>query len=77
MKQKRKDVGLHVKNMHKNTSTDINPNTNATSTQASNPTVPLVLSLVVCFLFAIGIIIAGYFHGKMHLLTVLKNAFSS
>jgi hypothetical protein len=32
-----------------------------------NPTVPLVLSLVVCFLFAIGIIVAGYIHGNMHI----------
>ena len=31
-----------------------------------NPTVPLILSLVACFLFAIAII-AGYFHGNMHL----------
>ena len=40
----------------------------------TNPTIPLVLSLVVCFLFAIAIIVAGYFHGNMHLLTTLKNA---
>ena len=40
----------------------------------NNPTVPLVLSLVACFLFGIGIIIAGYFKGNMHLLTTLKNA---
>ena len=36
----------------------------------SNPTVPLVLSLVACILFAIGIIIAGYIHGNMHIETV-------
>ena len=33
----------------------------------NNPTVPLVLSLVACFLFAIGINIAGYIHGNMHI----------
>ena len=42
--------------------------------EPENPTVPLVLSLVACFLFGIGIIVAGYFHGNMHLLTTLKNA---
>ena len=42
--------------------------------EPQNPTVPLVLSLVACFVFALGIIIAGYFHGNMHLITTLKNA---
>ena len=41
-----------------------------------NPTIPLVLSLVACFLFAILIITLGYFKGNMHLLTTLKNAAS-
>lgn len=44
------------------------------SDKPQNPTVPLVLSLVACFLFGIVIIVAGYFHGNMHLLTTLKNA---
>ena len=39
----------------------------------SNPKVPLVLSLVACFLFAIGIIIAGYIHGNMHIEAVYKS----
>ena len=43
----------------------------------TNETVPLVLSLVACFVFAISIIVAGYIHGNMHLLTVLKNATNS
>ena len=46
-------------------------------TKYTNETVPLVLSLVACFLFAIGLIVAGYIHGNMHLLTTLKNAASS
>ena len=33
----------------------------------SNPTMPLVLSFLACILFAIGIIIAGYIHGNMHI----------
>ena len=40
------------------------------------PPVPNILMLVALFICTIGIIIAGYFHGKMHLLTVLKNAVS-
>ena len=68
--QKRNDVGSHVSNTPKNTSIDTNINTNATNTQVSNPTVPLVLSLVACFLFGISIIIAGYFHGHMSIQNV-------
>ena len=48
-----------------------------TSNKPENPTVPLVLSLVACFLFGITIIVAGYFHGHMHLLETLKNARAS
>lgn len=47
------------------------------SEEPQNPTIPLVLSLVACFLFGISIIIAGYFKGSMHLVTVLKNAAAS
>ena len=65
--QNQNDVGSPVLNTPKNTSTDTNTNTNATNTQVSNPTVPLVLSLVACFLFAIAIIVAGYIHGNMHI----------
>ena len=65
--QKRNDVGSHVSNTPKNTSTDTNHNTNATSTQVANPTVPLVLSLLACILFGLSIIVAGYIHGNMHI----------
>ena len=34
-------------------------------TKYTNETVPLILSLVGCFLFAIGIIVAGYIHGNI------------
>ena len=43
----------------------------------TNEKIPLILSFLACLLFAIGIIIAGYIHGNMHLLTVLKNATNS
>jgi hypothetical protein len=39
------------------------------------PPVPNVIMLGLLFLSTIAIIVAGYIHGKMHLLTVLKNAF--
>jgi len=38
----------------------------------TNETVPLVLSLVACFVFAISIIVAGYIHGNMHIGAVYK-----
>ena len=41
---------------------------------------PVPLSVIIGgirFVFAIGIIVAGYIHGNMHLLTTLKNASSS
>ena len=38
------------------------------------PPVPNLIMLGVLLLCTIGVIVAGYFHGKMHLLTVLKNA---
>ena len=43
------------------------------SKQIENPTVPLVLSLVACFLFGIAIIVAGYFKGNMHIEAVYKS----
>ena len=65
--QKTNDVGSHVSNTPKSTSTDTNHNTNATNTQVANPTVPLVLSLLACILFGLSIIVAGYIHGNMHI----------
>ena len=65
--QKRNDVGSHVSNTPKNTSTDTNHSTNVTNTQVANPTVPLVLSLLACILFGLSIIVAGYIHGNMHI----------
>ena len=38
-----------------------------------NPTVPLILSLVGCFCFALLIIAAGYHHGHMSISAVFKN----
>ena len=38
---------------------------------------PHVISLVTLFLVTLITIYAGYVHGNMHLLTVLKNAWSA
>ena len=35
---------------------------------------PNVLALVAIFILSLATIVAGYFHGNMHLLTTLKNA---
>lgn len=42
----------------------------------NKPPIPNVIMLGVLFLLTIATIIAGYFHGNMHLITVLKNAFT-
>jgi hypothetical protein len=39
--------------------------------------IPHVISLCLIFVACIAIIILGYFHGNMHLLTTLKNAYTS
>jgi len=39
--------------------------------------IPHVISLCLIFVAVIAIIIYGYFHGNMHLLTTLKNAYTS
>ena len=40
------------------------------------PPVPNVIALVTLFVLTLITIYAGYIHGNMHLLTVLKNAWS-
>lgn len=64
-------VTSSAKNTEQNTSNDTSsPKDHTTLT----PPIPNVIGLGVLFLITIGTIIAGYFHGKMHLITVLKNA---
>ena len=48
----------------------------SSSSQLKNPTIPALMFLGV-ILATLSIIVAGYFHGNMHLLTTLKNAASS
>ncbi len=70
--QKTNDVGSPVSTTPKSTSTDTDISTNVTNTL--EPPVPNVIMLGVLFLLTLGTIYAGYIHGNMHLLTVLKNA---
>jgi len=70
MEQIQESATSNVKNTEPNTSNDINSEKEVT---LSTP-LPNILMLVLLFLSTIGIIIAGYIHGNMHLLTVLKNA---
>ena len=70
--QKENDAGSHASNTPKSTSIDTTQHTNVTNTL--EPPVPNVIMLGVLFLCTIATIVAGYIHGNMHLLTVLKNA---
>ena len=47
----------------------------SSSSQLKNPTIPILMFLGV-ILATLSVIVAGYFHGNMHLLTTLKNAAS-
>jgi len=70
--QNQNDVGSPVSNTPKSTLTDTTQSTNVTNTL--EPPVPNVIMLGVLFLLTLVTIYAGYIHGNMHLLTVLKNA---
>ena len=48
----------------------------SSSSQLKNPTIPVLMFLGV-ILATLSVIVVGYFHGNMHLLTTLKNAASS
>ena len=71
MEQNTESATSNVKNTEPNILRDTNsPKEHITLT----PPIPNVIMLGVLGLCTLAIIIAGYFHGKMHLLTVLKNA---
>jgi hypothetical protein len=60
----------------KSTLTDTNSTneeTKSNSTTDLEPPIAQVAGLVVCFLFAIGIIVAGYIHGGMHIEKVFES----
>ena len=56
------------------TETNTSLDTNSEKELTLSTPLPNVIMLGLLFLSTIAIIIAGYIHGKMHLLTVLKNA---
>ena len=70
--QKRNDVGSPVSNTHKSTSIDTHHSTSVSNTL--DPPVPNIIMLVIMFILTLVTIYAGYVHGHMKLLTVLKNA---
>jgi hypothetical protein len=71
MEQNTESVTSNVKHTEQNTLSDTNsPKEHTTLT----PPVPNVIMLGLLFLATLVIIVAGYIHGEMHLLTVLKNA---
>ena len=51
-------------------------NTQSNSTLPKNPIVPSLMFLGV-IAATLSVIVAGYFHGNMHLITTLKNAATS
>ena len=48
----------------------------STPSSLKDPTIP-ILMFVGVIVATLSVIVAGYFHGNMHLLTTLKNAVSS
>ena len=50
--------------------------TSSNSTLPKNPIVPTLMFLGV-IVATLSVIVAGYFHGNMHLITTLKNAATS
>jgi len=71
MEQNTESATSNVKSTEQNTLSDTNSPKEPT---ILTPPVPNVIMLGLLFLATLVIIVAGYIHGKMHLLTVLKNA---
>lgn len=70
MEMKPESATSNVKNIEQNILND----TNFAKEHTLSTPLPNVIMLGLLFLSTIGIIISGYIHGKMHLLSVLKNA---
>ena len=68
-------VTLNVKNTESNTSNDTNSEKEVTlsTTLPKDPIIPSLMFLGVIFC-TLCVIVLGYIHGNMHLLTTLKNA---
>ena len=75
MEQNEESVTLSVKSTEPNTSNDTNSEKENTSstTLPKDPIIPSLMFLGVIFC-TLCVIVLGYIHGNMHLLTTLKNA---
>ena len=75
MKTTPESVTSNVKNTESNTSNDTNSAKEVTSstTLPKDPIIPSLMFLGVIFC-TLCVIVLGYIHGNMHLLTTLKNA---
>ena len=75
MEQIPESVTSNVKNTETNTSNDTNSEKEVTSstTLPKDPIIPSLMFLGVIFC-TLCVIVLGYIHGNMHLLTTLKNA---
>ena len=75
MEQINDSVTSNVKNTETNTSNDTNLEKEVTSstTLPKDPIIPSLMFLGVIFC-TLCVIVLGYIHGNMHLLTTLKNA---
>ena len=75
MEKKKESVTSNVKNTEPNTSTDTDSKkVNTTSTTLPKDPIVPVLMLLGVILATLGVIVLGYIHGNMHLITTLKNA---
>ena len=75
MEQIPESVTSNVKNTEPNTSNDTNSEKEVTlsTTLPKDPIIPSLMFLGVIFC-TLCVIVLGYIHGNMHLLTTLKNA---
>jgi|TARA_B100000902_G_scaffold349095_1_gene357442 hypothetical protein len=75
MEKKKESVTSNAKNTEPNTSTDTDSKkVNTTSTTLPKDPIVPVLMLLGVILATLGVIVLGYIHGNMHLITTLKNA---
>mgnify|MGYP001186525149 CR=1 FL=1 len=75
METKTESVTSNAKNTEPSTSTDTDSKkVNTTSTTLPKDPIVPVLMLLGVILVTLSVIVLGYIHGNMHLITTLKNA---
>ena len=70
------DITIHS-DVHHIVDSDNGDDLGSEKSQILEPPIPQIIGLGVLFFSSIGVIVLGYFHGNMHLLTTLKNAATS